>query len=118
MYKNGQTNPEKFIPISCMGPKHALKDTDLIFQPIYMHRSMCMCRRPGNGGPQTCLLVAHSVARRAALYGPSSPANTHDPRERPSLARQTMQDLLRDGLTKPAREGQRDQGEGHLARFL
>ena len=42
MYKKGQTNPEKFIPISCMGPKHAPKDTDLIFQPIYMHWSMCM----------------------------------------------------------------------------
>ena len=26
----------KFIPISCMGPKHAPKDTDLISQPIYM----------------------------------------------------------------------------------
>ena len=34
MYKKGQTNPEKFIPISSMGPKHALKDTDLIFQLI------------------------------------------------------------------------------------
>ena len=32
----------KFIPISCMGPKHAPKDTDLIFQPIYMHWSMRM----------------------------------------------------------------------------
>ena len=32
----------KFIPISCMGPKHAPKDADLIFQPIYMHWSMCM----------------------------------------------------------------------------
>ena len=32
----------KFIPISCMGPKHAPKDTDLIFQPIYKHWSMCM----------------------------------------------------------------------------
>ena len=32
----------KFIPISCMGPKHAPKDRDLIFQPIYMHWSMCM----------------------------------------------------------------------------
>ena len=31
-----------FIPISCMGPKHAPKDTDLIFQPIYMLWSMCM----------------------------------------------------------------------------
>ena len=27
----------KLILISCMGPKHAPKDTDLIFQPIYMH---------------------------------------------------------------------------------
>ena len=32
----------KFIPISCMGPKHAPKDTYLIFWPIYMHWSMCM----------------------------------------------------------------------------
>ena len=31
-----------FIPISCMGPKHATKDTELNFQPIYMHQSMCM----------------------------------------------------------------------------
>ena len=31
-----------FIPISRMGPKHATKDTDLIFQPVYMHWSMCM----------------------------------------------------------------------------
>ena len=27
----------KFIPISCMGPKHGTKDTYLIFQPVYMH---------------------------------------------------------------------------------
>ena len=27
----------KFIPISCMVPKHATKDTYLIFQPVYMH---------------------------------------------------------------------------------
>ena len=26
----------------CMGPKHAPKDTDLIFRLIYMHWSMCM----------------------------------------------------------------------------
>ena len=30
----------KFMPISCMGLKHAPKDTDFIFQPIYMHWSM------------------------------------------------------------------------------
>ena len=27
----------KYIPISCMGSKHAPKETNLIFQPIYMH---------------------------------------------------------------------------------
>ena len=27
----------KFIPISCIGPKHAPKDTYLIFQSVYMH---------------------------------------------------------------------------------
>ena len=32
----------KFMPISCMGLKHAPKDTDLFFQPIDMHCSMCM----------------------------------------------------------------------------
>ena len=32
----------KFIPISCMAPKHAPKDTDLIFQPICMYWSMCI----------------------------------------------------------------------------
>ena len=32
----------KFIPICCMGPKHAPKDTYLIFEPIYMHCRMCM----------------------------------------------------------------------------
>ena len=32
----------KFIPIFCMGPKHAPKDTNLIFQPIYTHWGMCM----------------------------------------------------------------------------
>ena len=30
------------ILISCMGPKHATKDTYLNFQPIYMHRA-CAC---------------------------------------------------------------------------
>ena len=32
----------EFVPIRSMGPKHALKDTDLFFQQIYMHSSMCM----------------------------------------------------------------------------
>ena len=78
----------------------------------------CACRRSRNGGPQTCLPAAHSVAPPAALHGPSSPANTQDPREGPSLARRTTQDFLRSGLTRLAREGRRDQGKGHLARFL
>ena len=32
----------EFIPISCKRPKHGAKDTDLIFQPVYMHWSTCM----------------------------------------------------------------------------
>ena len=76
------------------------------------------CRRPGNGGSQTCLPAAHGVALRAGPYGPSSPTSFQDPREGPSLARRTTQDLLGGSLTRPAREGRRDQGKGNLARFL
>ena len=50
-------------------------------------RSGKNCRHPGNGGPQTCLPAAHGAAPPAALYGPSSPTNTQDPHEGPSLAR-------------------------------
>ena len=35
-----------------------------------------------------------------------------------TLARRTTQDLLGGGLTRLAREGRRDKGKGHLARFL
>ena len=76
------------------------------------------CQRSGNGGPQTCLPAAHGMAPLAARYGPSPPTNTQDPREGPSLARRTTQDLLGGALTRLAREGRRDQGKGHLARFL
>ena len=65
------------------------------------------CRHPGNGGPQTCLPAAHGVAPPAALYSPSSPTNTQDPREGPSLVRRTTQDLLGGSLTRMAREGRR-----------
>ena len=30
----------KFIPISCMGPKHATKDTYLIFQAVYAQENV------------------------------------------------------------------------------
>ena len=62
------------------------------------------CRRPGNGGPQTCLPTGHGVAPPTALYGPSSPANTQDPREGPSLVGQTTQGFLGGGLTRRAHE--------------
>jgi hypothetical protein len=32
----------KFIPISCIGSKHAPKDTYMIFQSILVHLSMCL----------------------------------------------------------------------------
>ena len=76
------------------------------------------CRRPWNGGPQTCLPAAHGVAPPAALYSLSSSANTQDTREGPSLVRRTTQDLLGGGLTRLAPEGRRDQGKGHLTRFF
>ena len=87
---------------------HRSQSPTLFFTPCILD----ICRRPGNGGPQTCLPVAHGVAPLAAPYGPSSPANTQDPREGPSLTRRMMQDLLRGGLTRLAREGRRDQGKG------
>ena len=58
------------------------------------------------------------VAPPAALYDPSSPANTLDPHEGPSLARRMMQDLLGGGLTRMAREGRRDPGKEHLVKLL
>ena len=76
-----------------------------------------VCRRSGNGGPQTCLPAGHGVAPLAAQYDPSSPTNAQDPREGPSLARRTTQDLLRSSVTRPAHEGRRDQGQANLARF-
>ena len=39
------------------------------------------CRRPGNGGAQTCLPAARGVAPSTAWYGPASVATTQDPRE-------------------------------------
>ena len=74
--------------------------------------------RLGNDGTQTCLPAAQGVAPPAAWYDPPSSTNTQDPREGPSLVRRTTQDLLGSGLIMLAREGRRDQGKGHLARFL
>ena len=62
------------------------------------------CRRSGNGGPQTCLPAACGVAQRGAQHSPSSPTQTQDPREGPSLAGRTTQSFLRHGLIRLARE--------------
>ena len=61
-------------------------------------------RRSRNGGPQTCLPAACSVAQRGAQRGPSSPTQTQDPREGPSLAGRTTRSFLRHGLIRLARE--------------
>ena len=63
-----------------------------------------ICRRSGNGGPQTCLPVACGVAQRGPQHGPSSPTQTQDPREGPSLAGRTTRSFLRHGLIRLARE--------------
>src|SRR4051812_10897069 len=90
---------------------HILGVKDVIFDKD----SLCSacCRHSRNGGPQTCLPAAHDMAPLTAWYDPSSPANTQDPREGPSLARRAIQDLLRGSLTRLAREERRDQGEEH-----
>ena len=62
------------------------------------------CRCSGNGGPQTCLPAACGMAQGAAQHGPSSPTQTQDPREGPSLAGRTTRSFLRDGLIRLARE--------------
>ena len=62
------------------------------------------CRRSGNGGPQTCLPAACSVARGGAQHGPSSSTQTQDPREGSSLAWRTTQSFLRHGLIRLARK--------------
>ena len=68
-------------------------------------RACACCRRSGNGGPQTCLPAAYGVAQRGAHHGPSSPTQTQDPREWPSLAGRTMRSFLRHGLIRLAHEG-------------
>ena len=75
------------------------------------------CQRSENGGPLTCLLAAHDVAPPAAPYGPSSSTQAQHPREGPSLVGEMTRSFLRHGLTRLAREGQRDQGKANLARF-
>ena len=62
------------------------------------------CRRFGNGGPQTCLPAACDVAQKGAQRGPSSPTQTQDPREGPSLAGRTTGGFRRHGLVSLARE--------------
>ena len=61
----------------------------------------------GTGVPRLACLRRGS---RGAQLGPSSSTQAQDPREGPSLARRTTQDLLRSGLSRSAREGRRDQG--------
>ena len=62
------------------------------------------CRRSRNGGPLTCLPPACGAAQRRAQHGPSSPTQTQDPREGPSLAGRTTQSFLRHGLIRLAHE--------------
>ena len=62
------------------------------------------CRRSGNGEPPTCLPAACGVAQKGAQHGPSSPTQTQDPREGPSLAGRTTRSFLRHDLVRMAHE--------------
>ena len=75
------------------------------------------CRRSGNGGPQTCLPAAHSVAKPAGRTTHLHQQGIQDPREGPSLARRTTQDLLWSGLARQAHEERRYQGGANLTRL-
>ena len=62
-------------------------------------------------GSQTCLPVAHSVAKQQAvrpIFVNKAPK---------TLARRTMQDLLWSGLARQAHEEQRYQGKANLTRL-
>ena len=61
-----------------------------------------MCRRSGNGGPQTCLPVAWLMW--GPQHGPSSSAQAQDPCEGPSLAGRMIGSFLRSSLIRRARE--------------
>ena len=74
------------------------------------------CRRSGNGGPQTCLPAACGVAQRGAQRGPSSPTQTQDPHEGPSLAGRTMWSFLRRGFVRLAHEEAERSRQGYLVR--
>ena len=58
------------------------------------------CRRSRNGAPQTCLPTARGVAEPADRTAHLHQQSIQDPREGPSLARQTTQDLLPSGLVR------------------
>src|SRR3954467_5522045 len=71
-----------------------------------MHMQMyhSLCRRSGNGGPQTCLPAACGVAQRRPSTTHLRQHKTQDPREGPSLAGRTTQSFLRRGLIRLAHE--------------
>ena len=68
-------------------------------------------------GPQTCLPAAHGMAMLAGRTSHLHRQGIQDPREGPSLARGTMQDLLGSGQARKAHEERRYQGGANLTRL-
>ena len=81
-----------------------------IAEDIYGLNEAPGCQRSGNRGPQTCLPAAHGVAKQVGRTAHLHQQGIQDPREGPSLARRTTQDLLWSGLARQAHEEQRYQG--------
>src|SRR3954466_4094468 len=50
-----------------------------VWEPTGWLGTECVCRRSGNGGPQTCLPAACDVAQVGAQRGPSSSAQSSRP---------------------------------------
>ena len=77
----------------------------------FLKNFLLTCRRSGNGGPQTCLPAAHSVAKQQAvrpIFVNKAPK---------TLARRTTQGLLWSGLARQAHEEWRYQGKANLTRL-
>ena len=70
----------------------------------FRNATVLYCLRSGNGGPQTCMPAACSVAQVGAQCSPASSTQAQDPREGPSLAGRTTGSFLRSSLIRRARE--------------
>ena len=66
----------KFIPISCMGPKHAPKDTDLIFFDQFICTGACACSSNLNYAHKMHLKLSKCI--KMSKRTPKNHKNSHN----------------------------------------